>query len=160
MTNGVSISACLDHMPVTLMLKAMLFAALLCATSDIDIRSRVIPNSICAALALTSLIAFSPRRLPGVLAALPLLAAAMIKPGSIGGGDIKLTAAAGLVLGFGGGITGLIIGLAAFLLFFASGSIIKRKSIKETQTALPMAPFLSAGFIAAYIFQITGSQPG
>ncbi len=78
----------------------------------------------------------------------------------MGGGDIKLTAAAGLVLGIEGSVAGLIIGLAALLLFFAGHRLIRHKNRKETGEALPMAPFLSLGFIAAYILLITGIQPG
>ena len=48
---------------------------------------------------MVGLLVFHPAQLMGPLAALPLLAAAMHKPGSIGGGDIKFTAASGFVLG-------------------------------------------------------------
>ena len=91
---------------------------LLTIASAIDIRKRIIPNSICVLIALTGLIYFSPIRLFGILTALPLFISALCKQDSVGGGDIKLTAAAGIVLGFEGGIVGLIIGLAAMLLFF------------------------------------------
>ena len=81
-------------------LQAVLFFCLLLAASVWDLRKRIIPDSICLLIALTGLIDFSPVNLLGVLAALPLLLAALYKPEGIGGGDIKLTAAAGMVLGF------------------------------------------------------------
>lgn len=168
MTGGAPCPACL---PAPLVIQAALFTALLLAASVIDARRRIIPDSICALVALTGLICcpaqiyssgavLSPARISGILTALPLLAAAVLKPGSIGGGDIKLTAAAGFVLGFGGGAAGLAGGLAAMLLFFAGRQIIGYKNRKETEAALPMAPFLSAGFTAAYIMLIAGAQPG
>ena len=82
----------------------------------------------------------------------------LFRSGSIGGGDIKLTAASGLVLGFEGGIAGLTVGLAAMLLFYAGSKTVrlfnKDKVRKKNKAALPMAPFLSAGFIAVYILII------
>ena len=135
--------------------QAAFFVSLLLAASVADIRKRVIPDSVCALIALAGLICFSPAKLSGALAALPLLIAAIGKEGSIGGGDIKLTAASGLVLGFAGGVAGLMVGLAAILLFFAGGiaahRIRKDKVRKKSETALPMAPFLSTGFIIVYL---------
>jgi leader peptidase (prepilin peptidase)/N-methyltransferase len=156
-------------MPLTLptvmlsppLIRTILFIALLIAASVIDIRKRVIPDSICAMIALTGLICFSPVKLFGLPAALPLLIPALCREGSIGGGDIKLTAAVGMVLGFEGGIAGLVIGLAAMLLFFAGSKVVGRlwgsKNRKRNEAALPMAPFLSTGFIAVYVFMISGA---
>ena len=142
------------------MIQAVLFMALLVIASVIDIRKRIIPNSICVLIALTGLIYFSPVSLFGILTALPLLIPALCKQNSIGGGDIKLTAAAGLVLGFEGGIVGLIIGLAAMLLFFFGKRAVDRLCNnyrkKNNPAALPMAPFLSIGFSAVYLLNITG----
>ena len=76
---------------------AVLFFCLLLAASVWDLRKRIIPDSICLMIALTGLMDFSPVRLLGVLAALPLLIATLYKPEGIGGGDIKLTAAAGMM---------------------------------------------------------------
>lgn len=136
-----------------LVIQAVFFITLLILASAIDIRKRIIPNTVCALIALTGLINFSPVNLFGILAALPLLIAAMYEQNSIGGGDIKLTAACGSVLGIEGGIAGLIIGLAAMLLFYAGMALIrvfhKDKDRKKDKAALPMAPFLSIGFIAA-----------
>lgn len=100
--------------------QAALFSSLLLAASVWDLRKRIIPDSICLLIALAGLIDFSPANFLGVLAALPLLIAALYKPDSIGGGDIKLTATAGIVLGFWGCTAGLTLGLMASL-FFISG---------------------------------------
>jgi leader peptidase (prepilin peptidase)/N-methyltransferase len=97
----------------------------------------------------------------GILAALPLLIAALCKPDGVGGGDIKLTAAAGIVLGFWGCTAGLIFGLTASLFFYLSAQTIRRlrklKLQKAAQASLPMAPFLSLGFLAVTILKIGGS---
>ena len=141
-------------------LQAVLFSSLLLAASVWDLRKRIIPDSICLLIALTGLIDFSPVNLLGVLAALPLLIAALCKPGGIGGGDIKLTAAAGMVLGFGGCTAGLLLGLTASLFFYLINQLIRRlrrlEPQKASQASLPMAPFLSLGFLAVTISKILG----
>lgn len=141
-------------------LQAVLFFCLLLAASVWDLRKRIIPDSICLLIALTGLITFSPVNLLGILAALPLLIAALCKPEGIGGGDIKLTAAAGTVMGFGGCTAGLLLGLTASLFFYLISQLIRRhrrlEPQKASQVALPMAPFLSLGFLAVTILNIGG----
>ena len=141
--------------------QAVLFSFLLMAASVWDLRKRIIPDSICLLIALTGLIDFSPVNLLGVLAALPLLLAALYKPEGIGGGDIKLTAAAGMVLGFVGCTAGLLLGLTASLFFYLIEQIIRRlrklEPRKASQASLPLAPFLSLGFLAVTILKIGGN---
>ncbi|BAE81850.1 prepilin peptidase [Desulfitobacterium hafniense] len=141
--------------------QAVLFFCLLLVASVWDLRKRIIPDSICLLIVLTGLIDFSPVRLWGVLAALPLLIAALYKPDGIGGGDIKLTAAAGIVLGFWGCTAGLTLGLMASLFFYFWTQAIRRlrklEPLKTSQASLPMAPFLSLGFLAVIILRIGGN---
>lgn len=141
--------------------QAVLFSCLLMAASVWDFRKRIIPDSICLLIALAGLIDFSPAKLLGILAALPLLIAALYRPGGVGGGDIKLTAAAGIVMGFWGCTVGLMLGLMASLFFYLSAQAIRRfrklKPQKAAQASLPMAPFLSLGFLAVTILNIGGS---
>ena len=140
-------------------IQAILFFSLLLVASVYDIRKKLIPNSVCVLIAAIALITFSPVKLFGILAAIPLFIAALCKQGSIGGGDIKLTAAAGLVLGFGNSIAGLVIGLASLLICYAvivtmtRMKVIGKKSEekKPAPLSLPMAPFLSIGFIITYL---------
>ncbi len=136
--------------------QAVLFLCLLLAASVWDLRKRIIPDSICLFIALTGLMDFSPVRLWGVLAALPLLIAALIRPECMGGGDIKLTAAAGFVLGFWRGIWGMALGLLLAVLYFCTAMLFQ-KFIHHplpamTRAALPLGPFLSIGFAALYCF--------
>ena len=91
---------------------------------------------------MSALLCFRPANLWGLLTAVPFLAAAM--GGRMGGGDVKMVAACGLVLGFWDAMFGCIIGLfltLCFCLVLPGG--LRRKE------ARPMAPFLSAGFLAA-----------
>lgn len=153
----VGVLPILNHAP-PLLVQAALFIALLLAASAFDIRKRIVPNTICALIAGAGLLQFSPARLLGVLAALPLLLAAMGREGSMGGGDIKLTAAAGLVLGLGGGLVGMALGLAQALLFYGVRKLCALLDRKRPPVplALPLAPFLSLGFTAVYFINFGG----
>ena len=130
--------------------------AALAAASAVDCRKRTIPDFLCLLTAAAGLISFSPAQFFGVLAALPLLIAALIRPECMGGGDIKLTAAAGFVLGFWRGIWGMALGLLLAVLYFCTAMLFQ-KFIHHplpamTRAALPLGPFLSIGFAALYCF--------
>lgn len=137
--------------------QAVLFCCLLMAVSAWDIRKRIIPDRICILIALTGLIDFSPVKFFGILAALPLLIAALIKEGGIGGGDIKLAAVSGFVLGLPAGTAGLIFALSMVLFWYLSLRVVykikRRKPSVAKETAFPLAPFLGLGFMIATIFQ-------
>lgn len=126
-----------------------LFIILLLTASVFDIRKRMIPDTVCLLIAMTGLIGFEPVKLSGILTSLPLLLAALLW-GGMGGGDIKLMAASGIVLGFQRGMTAMVIGLTALLLFYFFYSIVQRLRGRKRQKAFPLAPFLSVGCIAAY----------
>lgn len=138
-----------------IILQAPLFFSLLLAASVWDIVKREIPDQISLALALTALVAFEPQNLLGVFAALPLLIAAVTVDG-MGGGDVKLTAAAGLTLGFMPSMVGIVFGLTAMLIFYAIGKIIRKVQGAVMSKSLPLAPFLSLGFVAAYLLKVGG----
>lgn len=131
------------------LLQGGLFAALLAAASRWDIRKRIIPDTLCLCIALTGLLTFSPVKLLGFLAAMPLLLAALFL-GGIGGGDIKLVAAAGLALGFHKSMTAVMLGFSALLVFHTIHTLIQKLRIKNTRNAYPLAPFLSFGYLVAY----------
>ncbi len=132
-----------------LLLQGGFFAALLGAASAWDIKKRIIPDSICLGVALTGLLIFEPMKLFGILAAVPFLLAALVF-GGMGGGDIKLMAAAGLVLGLQKGIAAIIMGLTGMLAFHAICFIVQKLRGRDAPKAYPLAPFLSLGCLAAY----------
>ena len=74
----------------------------------------------------------------------------------MGGGDIKLTAAAGFVLGFWRGFWGLALGLLLAVLYFCITRLFhklsRRPHAPTGRTPLPFGPFLSIGFAALYCF--------
>ena len=129
--------------------QAVLFIAFLLMASVFDLKSRIIPVWLHLMLALTALLVFEPQDLAGILTGLPFLLTAVFC-GGMGGGDIKLMAASGLVLGLPGGILAAILGLSAMLCFYGAYRIILYLRKQRAVKAFPLAPFLSAGCIAAY----------
>ncbi len=140
--------------------QAALFSILLSVASLWDIRKRIVPDALNALILCVGLLTFTPVKLFGILLGLPLLIAALLKEGGMGGGDIKLSAAAGFVLGLPVGTVGLILGLSAVLLYHLTAQVIRKlKRINvpaASANALPLVPFLSAGFLAAYFMNFGG----
>ncbi|MEA5022215.1 leader peptidase (prepilin peptidase)/N-methyltransferase [Desulfitobacterium sp. LBE] len=132
-----------------LFLQSGFFTALLAAASFWDIRKRIIPDTLCLGIALTGLLVFQPANLWGIFVALPFLLAALIWGGT-GGGDIKLMAAAGLVLGFNKSMAALIVGLSGLLLFHGALAIIQKLRGRTVPRTYPLAPFLTLGCLLAY----------
>ena len=139
-------------------LQAVLFSFLLVMVSACDIKSREIPDSLQAAIALLSLLNFSLWNLAGILTALPYLVVALAgdKPGGIGGGDIKLAAAIGIVLGLPSSVAASVMGLSAFIVYGLICSCVRRLMGRKGKEAYPAGPFLAAGAAAAYFMKIGG----
>lgn len=141
--------------------EALLLFSLLLYASIWDIRTRQIPNYIPFSIGMVGLVHFSPfLSITGLLCTgLPYFFGALFSGDKIGGGDIKLMAACGFVLGPFYGTLQSILGLTLVLLF-AAGIGIRSGFHVAQHTSLPLAPFLSAGGILAYVlFRIAGSFP-
>ena len=135
-----------------LMVKGTLFGLLLLSAAVWDMRNREIPNLIPALLLLCGLIGFRPAASAAGLLLVGgpfLLAAVLIKRDgfAIGGGDVKLMAVCGLLLGWK-----LII--FAFLLGCIIGSVIHliRMKLSGEGHVLAMGPYLSAGVAVAVLW--------
>lgn len=77
------------------------------------------------------------------------LAVEYLKPNSIGGGDIKLMAAAGFALGWKNVIIALFIGAFAGTFWLAVSHSIKKSDMKKQ---VPFGPHLAVGIFAALFF--------
>ena len=123
---------------------------LLLAVTVADLRARLVPDrALAAATVIILLLAagLDPASLPerGVAALGAggfLLAAALIRPGAMGLGDVKLAAVLGLYLGREVA--------AALLIAFVSGSLlglalVARHGWAARSQTIPFAPFLSLG---------------
>lgn len=92
-------------------MQGVLFFFLLLAASFVDLKRREIPDWVSGSIAALTLLHFRPEYLPGLIPALFFLAAAV--RGGLGGGDVKLAAACGLVLGLPGCLEGNHTGTVA-----------------------------------------------
>lgn len=140
----------------------ILKGALLCLAfgygSYMDIRTREIPDLVPVIILMTGFIGFSPLfSIAGLLVAgLPFLLAALLG-GGMGGGDIRLMAACGFVLGTWGGMLQTILGLALAVVFTFIRAAAKGKTV-ERRVKIPLVPFLSAGGILSYLITFIGGS--
>lgn len=127
------------------------FAQLLLIGAVWDIQTRTIPNFLHPLLLLTVL--FTLPIQPGeallgmVGVAAPYLLAAILSRGRLGGGDIKLMAAAGFVLGLYRGTFATILALSLAVLC----NIIIGAVTKQRNTSFALAPYLGVGCFIAYL---------
>lgn len=139
-----------------LIIKGGLFALLLVLAAVWDIRKREIPDAISLLIMITGLLAIDTwDALSGlVMTGLPYFLAAILihrdDGFSIGGGDIKLMASCGFVLGAPLGAMQSIISL---VLAMIAGLCIRlsSESKKLNSIALPLAPFFCVGGIFSYL---------
>ena len=130
--------------------KGLLFTSLLIYAAVTDMKRREIDGWVCLSILIVSLIGSDGSFWGAVITALPFLIPALIKSGSIGGGDVKLMFACGAVLGVWGGLLQTILALllaAAFSLRI----LLKKGFALYKKTAIPLAPFLCAGGVVAFI---------
>lgn len=144
--------------PVLQPIQAVLFLLLLIAISICDLRCREIPDDLQAALAATTLLCFSPLNLLGIFGALPYLVIALFFGGidGIGGGDIKLAAATGMVLGLSASLSASILGLGCFLFYTTIYTAGRRLHGNIEEIGFPVGPFLALGAAAAYFMKMGG----
>jgi len=131
-------------------MQAVIFTVLMIAAIFTDLRWRLIPDTLCLGIALTSLLAFQPQNMAGLfIASFPLVIARLF--GGFEGGDIKLMAAAGLVLGFRQSLAAVIIGFFVLLVYAMIYAAARKMRVGDVhRLACPLAPFLSLGFLTAY----------
>lgn len=125
--------------------------------SVIDLKHRVVPDVLVyPAMAAVLLLQTAHARerllltlLGGVLGLSPFLLTAVLKPGDIGGGDVKLAALVGLTVGFPQVLCALMLGIltggiAALLL------IVTRRC--RVEDYMPYAPFLCLGAVVSLVY--------
>jgi leader peptidase (prepilin peptidase) / N-methyltransferase len=77
------------------------------------------------------------------------LVIALVFPGGFGGGDIKLAAASGFLLGIELTVVAMEISLITGTLFGVSYALISKKGLR---IKIPFAPFIATGIVCAYFF--------
>lgn len=136
---------------LTWAVKGAVLFTLLIITSYHDIKTRQIPDIYSMMLVLLALCVPHYENLWGAFCCLPFLIAA-IRVGGIGGADIKIMGAAGMVIGLIPGISAMIIGLLGMMVFHFGKSLFMGKM--QWEQSYPLIPFLSAGIISMYLLQM------
>lgn len=130
----------------------LLYDALLIRLAIEDFKERKIRDKynagILALAGISTVLGFGAplisRLLGMTLISVPMLGIALIRPGSFGGGDIKLAFASGAFLGWRGVLEGTVYGI--FLAsIYCLWLIFVKKENRNVQFAL--GPFLSAGYM-------------
>lgn len=127
-----------------MIVKGFLFTEVLIIAGYMDIKTRTIPDWIHVLIILIGLIQVDiiSSILGLILVPIPFLIMALVKEGSIGGGDIKLMGACGFFLGLTDGLIGSIIGLIIAV-------VVNGIHCKTTKTnkniSFPLGPYLGFG---------------
>lgn len=145
---GILIVALPDWIAI---MKGIIFVQLLAAAGYCDAKTHRIPNEICAAIMLDGLI--QPNLISSVIGlftvSLPLYLIALVFKNSVGGGDIKLMAACGFLMGPSGILAGMVVSSILFLLSVMVQWILQ-KPIKKKYA---MAPYFGIGCCLAYLMK-------
>ena len=80
--------------------------------------------------------------------AVPMAFSNLARPGSFGGGDIKMTAACGFYLGADKALQGTMV---AFILAGLFGAFLLLARQKERKESFPLGPFLAVGYVATLL---------
>ena len=130
-----------------------------------DLRKKLIPNTIILAMLASWAIVIMPQLFFDTDAALAtaldsalgfalggglFMAIYLISRKGLGGGDVKLMAAAGLYLGYNGVLSSMFCGTLLAAVTVAVLMMMGKLGRKDT---IPLAPFLCAGIIVTVFFQ-------
>lgn len=135
-----------------------------------DMHDRIIPDWMSFLIMLISMMPVGLPHPAGILACLPLLIAG-VTVGGVGGGDIKIIATTGTILGFEKTFVGLVAAMVTMLLFYLMAIVVKaicrqlnttgkKESHQKNQSstdkrnheAYPMVPFIFVGMLIAIGF--------
>ena len=128
--------------------QALVFCGSLIYAAVDDLKTRTVSDIVCIIIALAGLVTISPASFFGaILAMLPFYLCAGL--GLMGGGDWRLAAAVGFVLGVDRVITGLSFMAIALLLASIAMRVIP--ALRKGATAKqPLVPYFAVAFIPAY----------
>ena len=134
------------------LLKSLFLADAYLFASISDYRIRKVPDWVSVIIALLGIISVSGSNLlwnavTGIAAFGFFFLAAIISKNKIGGADVKFIAASMFVCGLNAGLAGLIFGLALSVI----GTMIRNKKTKSKDKTMPMIPYLSVGFLTAFM---------
>ena len=156
LTAALFVAAAIAFRPVGVAAVIALFLGVMLASALIDARHRIIPNRlmypaiVVAAVAVVALrLAGQPVSIAGAAVGLlcfggGLLLVAIVSPGGMGMGDVKLAALIGLVLG-AVGLRYVAVAAAAGVLLGGAAALIALAAGRGRKGTIPFGPFLASG---------------
>ncbi len=145
---GYWLPLCLRHGVTRTAVSGMALMLVLLSASKQDLRERKAEDSYWLMIILIGVGCGTLRTFAAGAAVLVTgVIIACMMPGRIGGADVKCPAACFTVLGIRAGLAGLAAGLMSGILF----ALVKAAVKKSGTEPIPLIPFLSAGFLAAYL---------
>ena len=155
----------LEGRPVLIRLQELAFLFVLCRVAMIDARTRLIPDRYVTAIFVLAGTGFLASWLSGIVSgagclpvgsrelildhltglvslSLPLLLLAVLFPGSMGGGDIKLLAAGGFYMGVRRILPAFFL---AMVLAGTAGTVLVLSGRRKPGDTIPLGPFLCIG---------------
>lgn len=157
LTGTLYVACFLRFGPTAYSILLCLFFSCLIAAAAIDLEFTYVPDRIQllilllagASSFLTPRISFQDGVLGSVIPAGIMLAVSMLTKGGIGGGDIKLIAATGLLLGFWRNMLAFLLAYLLAGLFYVIPLI---KGYINGKDEIPMVPFFAASLILSALF--------
>lgn len=157
LTGALAVLACWWYGFTWAAMVAFTVLAILLAVAFIDADTMTIPNGLVLALLIPAVCApfafpetgWLSRGIGVVAVSLPLLLLSLVIPGSFGGGDIKLTAVCGFLLGWENML------LAAFLAILPAGAyaiFLLATKRRERRAHMAFGPFLAGGIAVAFLW--------
>lgn len=133
-------------------LQGLFLFFLLLYASVSDLTSRTIQNSVSVSILALSLVSIQSIGIISMIAGalivcLVQLIVCLCNSGRHGGADMKITTASAFLLGFGRGITGLVLGLLIGIVFMLIYNKMKKRNNKE---GFPLMPFVSIGMMTLF----------
>lgn len=134
------------------LLKGILLTDAFLFASISDYRIRRVPDWVSVIIALLGIFSVLAidllwNAITGIVAFGFFFLAAVISKNKIGGADVKYISACMFVCGLYEGLAGLIFGL----LLSVIGTLIRNKKTKSKDKTMPMIPYLSVGFLTAFM---------
>lgn len=138
-----------------LIVKGFFYVLILIYGSYRDIKEKIIPDKVHLIIMIVSLIKINlmDSALGFIIVPLPFFITALLKGDGIGGGDVKLMASSGFLLGLKGGFIASIIGLTVAITI---NFIYYKVKNKDKNISFPLAPYLSVGCCLSFL--ITGGS--
>lgn len=133
-------------------LQGLFLYFLLLYASISDITSRTIQNSVSVSILALSFVSIQSIGIISMIAGalivcLVQLIVCLCNSGRHGGADMKITTASAFLLGFGRGITGLVLGLLIGIVFMLIYNKMKKRNNKD---GFPLMPFVSIGMMTLF----------